>query len=199
MPHEPAVKALEHHLQSLFDIEDHKTVIVINNGSSAIHALVSGFELQMKKKIRCATQSFTFPASAQGSCVGAVIVDIDAAGGLDLSLIDPSTVDVIIVTNCFGHLVNLDRYEEWCATYGKLLIFDNAATSVSNFASVHIPSSASSALPRNSLNFGTGATISFHHTKPAGFGEGGAIIVDKKYESSIRQVNTTQRNETRLD
>ena len=39
---------------------------------------------------------------------------------------------------------------------------------------------------KNSCNFGIGATISFHHTKPLGFGEGGAIIVDKKYEKNIR-------------
>ena len=36
------------------------------------------------------------------------------------------------------------------------------------------------------LNYGDGCIISLHHTKPFGFGEGGAIIVDKKYENIIR-------------
>ena len=39
----------------------------------------------------------------------------------------------------------------------------------------------------NSINHGTAAFVSFHHTKPVGFGEGGAIIIDKKYEAAVLQ------------
>ncbi len=37
------------------------------------------------------------------------------------------------------------------------------------------------------MNLGNASFISFHHTKPVGFGEGGAIIIDKKYEAAVRQ------------
>ncbi|CAF3402282.1 unnamed protein product, partial [Rotaria socialis] len=40
---------------------------------------------------------------------------------------------------------------------------------------------------RNALNYGTSAFVSFHHTKPIGFGEGGAVIIDRKYEMAVRQ------------
>lgn len=33
-----------------------------------------------------------------------------------------------------------------------------------------------------------GSIISFHHTKPIGFGEGGAIIVDRKYSDIVRKI-----------
>ena len=58
-----------------------------------------------------------------------------------------------------------------------LIYFDNAATSYTFYKG------------KNCLNYGNGCTISFHHTKPFGFGEGGAIIVDKKYEKNIRCLN----------
>jgi dTDP-4-amino-4,6-dideoxygalactose transaminase len=41
---------------------------------------------------------------------------------------------------------------------------------------------------KNSVNYGHAATISFHHTKPLGFGEGGAVIIDKKYEPALRSL-----------
>jgi dTDP-4-amino-4,6-dideoxygalactose transaminase len=54
------------------------------------------------------------------------------------------------------------------------LIFDNAATAYTFYKG------------KNCVNFGDGCIISLHHTKPFGFGEGGAIIVDKKYENLVR-------------
>jgi dTDP-4-amino-4,6-dideoxygalactose transaminase len=56
------------------------------------------------------------------------------------------------------------------------LIFDNAATSYSFYNN------------KNSCNYGNASTISFHHTKPIGFGEGGAIIIDLKYEKYVRNI-----------
>src|SRR3989338_6421012 len=82
----------------------------------------------------------------------------------------------IIVTNCFGNVVDLNKYLEWADKNDKILIFDNAACSYTFYNDI------------NTINFGTGSIISFHHTKPLGFGEGGAIIVDKKYSHAIRCV-----------
>ena len=52
---------------------------------------------------------------------------------------------------------------------------------------------------RNSCNYGNGSIISFHHTKPFGFGEGGAIIIDSKYEEGARRlINFGISNEKKL-
>ena len=97
------------------------------------------------------------------------IVDIDEGGGLDLSKV-PADSDGIIVTNIFGNVVDIDKYVEWAEKNKKFLVFDNAATAYTFYKG------------KNSCNYGSGSILSFHHTKPFGFGEGGCIVIDKKYE-----------------
>lgn len=170
------VKRLEIFVKTKLNIDDSKSVIVVTNGSVAIHSLTSGIEYYEKKKINWATQAFTFPPSAQSNLSKVKIIDIDKDGGLDITKVDNS-INGMIVTNIFGNVVDIEKYETFCRENNKFLIFDNAATGYTEYKG------------KNSLNYGTGCTISFHHTKPLGFGEGGAIIVDKKYEKSIRCLN----------
>jgi len=170
------VKLLEEFIKMKLKIDDNKSVIVVTNGSVALHALASGIEYYEKRKINWATQAFTFPPSAQSNLSKAKIIDIDNNGGLDITKVD-SSINGMIVTNIFGNVVDIEKYETFCRENNKFLIFDNAATGYTEYRG------------KSCLNYGTGCTISFHHTKPFGFGEGGAIIVDKKYEKSIRCLN----------
>lgn len=170
------VKYLENYIKDKFKICDNKVVIVVSNGSVALHALTSGIEYYKNKKFQWATQAFTFPPSAQSNLRNVKIIDIDKEGGLNLDELDDS-INGLIVTNIFGNIVDIDKYENFCREKNKVIIFDNAATGYTEYKG------------KNCLNYGTGCTISFHHTKPFGFGEGGAIIVDKKYEKSIRCLN----------
>jgi dTDP-4-amino-4,6-dideoxygalactose transaminase len=172
----PAVAELEKKVRTLLKIEDSKSVICVSNGTVALWAVVAAMEVYESKELQFCTQSFTFPASAQGYLENVIIVDIDKEGGIDLSGIDPKTCDGIIITNIFGNLVDHSKYETWCAEHQKFLIFDNAATSYSFYQG------------KNSCNYGNASTISFHHTKPIGFGEGGCIIIDSKYERSLRNI-----------
>lgn len=169
-------RRLEKYIHDEFGIDDSKAVVVVANGSVAIHALASGVDYTTGRELQWATQAFTFPSSAQSNLRGVKIIDIDEDGGLDLGQVDDS-IQGIIVTNIFGNVVDIGKYEAYCAERNKYLIFDNAATAHTFYKG------------KNSLNYGVGATISFHHTKPFGFGEGGAIIVDKKYEKAIRCLN----------
>ena len=173
----PNVKKLELLLRDKLLIDSSKSIICVTNGSAAIHALVCGMNMFYNKELRWATQSFTFPSSAQGILKDNIIVDIDNGGGLDLNKLNEyiDKIDGIIVTNVFGNIVDIDKYEKWCKVNDKLLLFDNAATVYTFYKN------------KNSLNYANGASISFHHTKPIGFGEGGAIIVDNIYESEIRR------------
>lgn len=172
----PNVKLLETFIKDKFKVDDDKTVIVVTNGAVALHSITAGIQYTEKKSIQWATQSFTFPPSAQSNLSNVKIIDIDKDGGIDLELIDNS-INGIIVTNIFGNIVDIDKYTEWANLNNKFLIFDNAATAYTFYKG------------KNSLNYGNGCIISFHHTKPFGFGEGGAIIVDKKYENAIRCLN----------
>jgi dTDP-4-amino-4,6-dideoxygalactose transaminase len=170
----PIVKELEEFIRNKFEIQENKAVICCNNATSALYALTSGIELVSDVK-QWATQSFTFPASAQGMLKDAIIIDIDEGGGVDLNQI-PEEVNGIIVTNCFGNVVDIDKYVNWCKERNIFLILDNAGTGFTFYKG------------KNSCNYGHGSVISFHHTKQFGFGEGGAIIVDEKYEYTIRKL-----------
>lgn len=168
----PNVKLLEELLKKTLDID--KSVVCVSNGTVALWAVVACFELYHSKSLQFSTQSFTFPSSAQGPLENVNIVDIDKDGGIDLDKIPPC--DGIIVTNVFGNLVDIEKYEIWCKQHNKFLIFDNAATSYTTYKG------------KNSCNYGNASTISFHHTKPIGFGEGGCIIIDSIYEKTLRTV-----------
>lgn len=172
----PNVKLLEQVIREKLQIDHSKAVIAVCNGSVALHSLTSSLEYFHKKKINWATQSFTFPPSAQGTLSSCKIIDIDNDGGLNLEEVD-DTINGIIVTNIFGNVVDIEKYENWAKENNKFLIFDNAATPFTIYKG------------KSCCNYGNGSTISFHHTKPLGFGEGGAIIVDKKYEKNIRCLN----------
>jgi dTDP-4-amino-4,6-dideoxygalactose transaminase len=172
----PNTQLLEAFIRDKFNIDDEKSVIVVTNGAVALHSITAGIQYTEEKTITWATQSFTFPPSAQSNLSNVQIIDIDRDGGIDLTLIS-DTINGIIITNIFGNIVDISKYTEWAKLNNKFVIFDNAATAYTYYKG------------KNCLNYGNGCTISFHHTKPFGFGEGGAIIVDKKYEHSIRCLN----------
>jgi dTDP-4-amino-4,6-dideoxygalactose transaminase len=172
----PAMKQLEECVRETLNILPSKAVVVVSNGTVALWAAVACFEVYHDRNLQFCTQSFTFPASAQGYLDTVKIIDIDAGGGIDLNQIDLSTCDGIIVTNVFGNVVDIDKYVNWSKEHNKFLVFDNAATSFTSYKG------------SNSCNYGHAATLSFHHTKPIGFGEGGCIIIDSKYERSLRNI-----------
>ena len=172
----PVVAMLEQRTRNVCKIDESKAVVCVSNGTVALWAAVAAIEIYHTKDLRMYTQSFTFPASAQGYLENVKIVDIDRDGGLDLNAIELHDCDGIIVTNIFGNIVDIQKYERWCSEHNKFLIFDNAATSNTYYHG------------KNSSNYGTAATLSFHHTKPIGFGEGGCIIIDSKYERALRSI-----------
>lgn len=174
----PCVRRLEEALRILLKVKSRKSVIAVCNGCAALHALTSAAELFHGMTLRFATQSYTFPASCQGTLRGCRIVDTNTKLGPDLIELDlaKSEIDGIIVTNVLGNVTDLQEYEDWCRKNDKLLFLDNAATSCTTFKG------------SNSVNLGQGAIVSLHHTKPIGFGEGGVIIADAEYEQFIRQV-----------
>lgn len=168
-------KDLEFFIRKNFKINDEKAVICVANATVGLWGLCNSIEFNDTIDINWCSQSFTFPSSVQGLLKNTKIVDIDENGGLDLNLV-PNECNGIIVTNVFGNVVDISKYEKWAKENNKYLIFDNAATAYTFYKG------------QNSCNYGVGCIISFHHTKPFGFGEGGAIIVDNKYEEAVRRI-----------
>jgi dTDP-4-amino-4,6-dideoxygalactose transaminase len=192
----PNVKRLESWIINHLKINaDKYSVVVVCNASAGLQCLIDAINIVDNNKgdKKWATQAFTFPPSAQGTLKDALICDIDNEGGIDL--FDPQLLDAkkanclsgIIVTNIFGNIVDIDKYCSWSEKYGTALVFDNAATPYTFYKG------------QNACNYGTGSVISFHHTKPLGFGEGGAIIVQRKYETMVRRLtNFGIHNELKL-
>lgn len=172
----PNTKLLEEYIKSKLIIDQDRDVILVNNGSIAIHILTNAIEYYHKDiNINWATQSFTFPPSSQANLINCEILDIDLEGGLNIEEVT-NNLNGLIVTNIFGNCVDISKYEDFCSKNNKYLIFDNAASSYTFYKN------------KNINNYGEGCTISFHHTKPFGFGEGGAIILKKKYYDITRKL-----------
>jgi dTDP-4-amino-4,6-dideoxygalactose transaminase len=169
----PAVQALEKFLAHILQIDEDRCLIVTDNGTSALHALVAGINLYLNRRIYYATQAFTFPSSCQGPLQDALIVDIDSEMGLDLQHI-PANVEGIIVTNLFGHVVDIHKYQRWAEDNQKILLFDNATVPMTFYDG------------KNAINYGDGCIVSLHHTKPLGFGEADFIEAKKEGGSYTR-------------
>lgn len=170
----PLVRELELYFTQEFKLSSDKVVIVVNNAALGLNALVGGINWAKKKKLRYATQAYTFPCSCQGELQESLIVDIDDEYGPDLSEV-PSEIDGLIVTNLFGNVGNIQKYLDWAQQNEKILLFDNATVPFTQYHG------------KNVLDYGVGSIVSLHHTKPIGFGEGGLVIVDRQYESYVRK------------
>ena len=171
--HGPCVRLLEGRLHELLDLPDTHTVVATCSGTSALHALAGSLR-QTGRVIRFAVAAFTFPCNRQQILSDSVIVDIGSDGLPDLTAL-PAEVDGVIATNCFGHLMPVDRIQQICEERHLTLLFDNAACPYSFIEGV------------NACAIGDGTIFSLHHTKPIGFGEGGAIVVDKKHADMMRR------------
>ncbi len=154
----------------MLKIDESKAIIACCSGTAALHAMLWGIQRQDGTQ-RIGTQDFTFASNSIGPAEGPIVTDMKPDCNLNLD--DPYITQskILIVTNVFGHLQDLDYISEY---YFPYIIFDNAACPYTFWEG------------SNSCNWGTGSYISLHHTKPIGFGEGGLAIIDKKYEESVR-------------
>jgi dTDP-4-amino-4,6-dideoxygalactose transaminase len=120
-----------------------------------------------------AISAFGFPATAIGGLAGRVrILDCDPTGMLDLdelAALSPSEWDGLLVTNIFGLAADFSGYSQICHDQSKPMVID---------AALSFPGPRQHALGANEV-------ISFHHTKPWGFGEGGCAIVPTEDASTV--------------
>jgi dTDP-4-amino-4,6-dideoxygalactose transaminase len=171
------VSYLQNKIKQIFKIDERKEILLVCNGAMGLNTLVGAYNMLHNRKLRWAVQSFTFPCSVQGNLENSLVLDIDDNMGPSITklLENIDDYDGIVVTNCFGTTTNIHCYEEFCKKYNKILLFDNAASSMSYYNE------------KNHLNYGNGSMVSLHHTKPIGFGEGGFIVFDKNMLSYMEK------------
>lgn len=169
-----AVKELESRARHMLKIDDDKAVLAVSSGASGLNVIVHALERSCKNVLRTITQDFTFPSSCQSTTEGALITDIDLDMNIDLQNDYIGSADIILVTNIFGHVQNIDKILSFAESNNKIVVFDNAASPYSFYKG------------KNISNYGTASFISLHHTKPIGFGEGGLVIIDKEHEEEAR-------------
>lgn len=172
------VKNLQNKIKKILEIDEDKEVLMTCNGAVGINALIGCFNSVYNKKLKFAVQAFTFPCSHQCYLDDSIILDIDDNMGPDINKLNElkDQYDGVLITNCFGCTVNIELYEDFCKKNNKILLFDNAASPFTIYNG------------KNLLNYGDGCIISLHHTKPIGFGEGGAIIINKKYINQLEKI-----------
>lgn len=170
-----AVRELETRATELLKISDDKAVIATSSGTSALHAILYAMMRRNNNNMRVCTQDFTFPSNSQGPATGPIITDIDENGDMDIyDEYAHNYGNIYIVTNCFGHIQDLDKILMYGQEHKKIIIFDNAATPYTFLNGI------------NTCNLGHASYVSLHHTKMIGFGEGGLAIVNKHLEEDVR-------------
>lgn len=165
----PVSKQLEAKLHQQLALSDDLRVVACANATIALHTLAIMHQCIAGRELKWATSSFGFYSSVDGVLHDAQIIDCDQNAMLDLSKIDPDTIDGLIVTNVFGQEKDVEAYKRYAQQHNKLLIIDSA---MGVQPSGHIANEC----------------ISLHHTKPWGFGEGGCAIIDADNEELFRSL-----------
>lgn len=165
-----AVRLLEQRAKEMLLIDDSKVVVATCNGAAALNAIIAS--IISNKPVF--SQDFTFPCNFQIPDVDTISFDMTDDYEPDItSVTEPG---ILIITNCFGHVTDIDKILTHADKYNQEIIFDNAAAPYSFYKGSNIS------------NYGIASYISLHHTKPIGFGEGGLVIIDKEYEELVRSI-----------
>ncbi len=172
----PVSSALERRVADVLGLRDDRAVIATSSGTAALEAISAIEEYRLGRPTRWVVSDFGFHCTHQGAFRHAVVVDCDTDGIIDLDRvreIDRDDYDAVLVTNPFGVLTDFDPFTAFGDETGKLVVADSAGA----FDAAHAPGKPT---PTEAL--------SFHHTKPWGFGEGGAMIVADRDEAIARSV-----------
>ena len=163
----PIAQLLESSVRIQLNIPDDKAVIATASGDAALRAAV----LAMAPNQRWLISSFTFACQLQLPAE-LIVCDCNQHGYIDL----PETTNAcgLIVTDLFGFTRDRDKYIQYAKKHNLFLLFDSAACYGAKWNDQYIGCD------------GNATVFSFHHTKPMGFGEGGCLIIDKKFEDHAR-------------
>ena len=165
----PVSRALESAVERMLDLPESLAVVATCSGTAALFALVGVLAAHANRPQRWLASAFAFASTRIGPLADAVrLIDCDERGLIDLEAaadVPADQWDGLLVTNVFGRCSDLDAFTGFCDQRGKTLIVDNAQALIG---------------PDRSSKHSPNEIISFHHTKPWGFGEGGCAILSRE-------------------
>lgn len=182
----PVSRYLESSIEEILGLQSGRKAVMCSSGTSALLALVGLENIKAGKKLKWVVSAYGFIASHIGPLSDAIVVDCDERGVLSLESLKAlkEPWDAVLLTNPFALCSSFENLQEYCEAKGKVCLIDNAAALINEARSVG---------PE------TNELISFHHTKPWGFGEGGCAIVEAADEANFRSLlnfgNPVQKSE----
>lgn len=172
----PVSIALENAISAKLRLPDDRRVVMCSSGTAALLALASAHNYHTDSRLHWVVSAFGFPSTTVGPLVDASVIDCDERGYIDLEMLgamDDSCYDGVIATNTFGLHNDWRELIQFCKARGKILIYDNAQALLG--CDRWQPDAPDE-------------IVSFHHTKPWGFGEGGCAIVSAELEPTVRSM-----------
>ena len=158
----PLHRVLAQAFHEYFGLDSDRAVVPCANGGIALETLARLHDARAGKRHRWVVSSFSFQNLGRGYFSASEVVDCDAHGLLsidDLTELPVDSYDGIVVTNPFGLRKDIDLYRDFADRHSKALLVDNAAGVRRSILSVDYQS------------------LSLHHTKPFGVGEGGLAVL----------------------
>ena len=165
-----AVRTLESRARTMLKIDSSKAIIATCNGAAALNTIMQ--TICYAEQVY--SQDFTFPCNFQIPDIHTEAFDLTYDYEPDIHRITRS--GIVIITNCFGHVTDINSILRHAQYHDQKIVFDNAASPYSFYNGSNIS------------NYGVASYISLHHTKPIGFGEGGLVIIDIEYEQKARAI-----------
>tara|TARA_B110000977_G_scaffold193791_1_gene269295 strand:+ start:81 stop:1145 length:1065 start_codon:yes stop_codon:yes gene_type:complete len=172
----PVSKILESKLKKILKLPKNKSVIMCSSATMGLLIICNYLRLHNKNKSIFATSNCTFFSSNLNFLSNSKILPTNEKGLISKKYIEKklSTFSDLIYTNLFNQDPYFNEIYNLCKKYKKNLIIDNATNLLDR--------------PKNYNKMNIYEVISFHHTKPWGFGEGGMIVCNDKHEKKIREL-----------
>jgi dTDP-4-amino-4,6-dideoxygalactose transaminase len=169
---------VQHHLadvvSKMLGLGADRVVVPASSATSALHAIAGSYAQSAGHPLVWAISAFGFFSTAIGPLAGRVrVIDCNRTGMIDasaLAALPADSWDGLLVTDIFGAQPDFSALAQVCEAAGKPMIID---------AAVSFPARRSPSLRASEI-------VSFHHTKPWGFGEGGCAVVDVKQAQFVR-------------
>jgi len=171
----PVARRLESVVAEYLELPDDRAVVATEDGVGALYALVGMVHLRAGRPLRWLACAFGPEATRSGPLAGALLIDCDAHGMLDIDKLrktDPEAYDGVVVVDLFGRAGDLGEFVEVCSSLDKALVVDGTAA----FDTAR----TGRGRPPEALDLG--------HAAPWGATEGGCVIVERCDEGAARSI-----------
>ena len=174
----PVATLLEDGLGALMNLPDDRVVVACCSGSIGLQIAAGLAAMTLGHNPSWLGSAFAFFSAETGLYSDAKLLDCTPDGALNLELMrqQPNAAwDAAIFTNTFSTCTaEWAQMRQHCRDHGKFLVVDNA---------LGLRDRPNTAALETEVE-----VVSLHHTKPWGFGEGGAIVVPKSLEARTRSL-----------